>query len=78
MYKISKSQLLSALSAAEIARSESPNVPRPDLTKGSSGNQRALEKLLRPALTKAGFDLKSFDKILKQHEAERGRIMEKD
>jgi hypothetical protein len=36
-----------------------------------------LEKLLKPALVKAGFDRKGFDKILKQREAERNRVADK-
>jgi hypothetical protein len=78
MPKISKSELLRALTAAEAGRPASPGVARvPSLNSPKlTAMRRATEAALRPVLVKAGFNDRQFVELRKQHGAELKRVAE--
>jgi hypothetical protein len=80
MPKISKAELLRALTAAEAGRPVSPGVARvPPLTSPKlAGTRRATEAALRPVLVKAGFNDRAFKELRKQHGAELKRLAERE
>jgi hypothetical protein len=80
MPKISKAQLLRALSAAEKTRPvhanpfQAPVVKRPHQLRG----ERALNELLVSSFAKGSLDLKKLKQIRDQHKTELRRVMEKE
>jgi hypothetical protein len=76
MPKISKSELLRALAAAEAGRPAQPGLTQvPPLSSPKlSGTRKASEAALRPILTKAGFNDRRFVELRKQHGAELKRL----
>jgi hypothetical protein len=78
MPKISKSQLLRAISAAETARPQRANPFQATFCRPprALSNQRALQRLLTSSLAKAGFDIRKVDQLRKQASAELQRIVQ--